>query len=153
MRMPIPFGMKKQVLSNPMNRLGYFAAFIMTVSFTGVLAQRFNCYPLMDRVFSKAAEPPVFKGSLTRYLDSVLHKQLATFTGTVQFNIIIDSAGKACCSYIPDSGSFLSSKELKAAIDHMPAWKPARQNGRTVNFYAVYLLSHSNGNLQLKETH
>lgn len=134
-----------------MNRLGYFAVLIMLVFFTGVSAQRFNCYPWIDRVFSKAAEPPVFKGSLTRYLDSTLHKQLATFTGTVQFNIIIDSTGKACCSYIPDSGSFPSSKELKVAIDHMPAWKPARQNGRTVNFYAVYLLSRSNGNLQLKQ--
>ena len=118
--------------------------FLFFSTLTNVFGQTFSDCNVEEPLFVRVEQASAFNGSLQKYFESELNGTLQDFKGTIQLQILIDISGKACCKSIGNNYSGISSGKIKDIINKMPGWTPARQNGNSVNFLAILLITFNN---------
>jgi hypothetical protein len=86
-------------------------------------------------IFVHTEKAPKYKGQLQNYFEDAFKGDALAYTGEIITIFIIDEDGRCCCTDIQKCDSASLSAKLKDAIDRMPGWKPAVQNGHVVRFY------------------
>jgi ligand-binding sensor domain-containing protein len=87
-------------------------------------------------VFYRAQQAAAFNSSLQEYFDKALNGKWNDLTGPIQVQILIDTSGRPCCMKIDGNHSGVSSQDIKAAVNQMTGWSPARENNHAVCFAA-----------------
>jgi len=102
-------------------------------------AQIYKDCPKLYPLFIKVEHPAQFNGSLTEYFRSHLNDD--TYFRCIKLvRTVIDTNGKSCCAEIINNFSDLSSDKIRIAVNSMPGWTPAKQNGYIVNYICTIQL-------------
>ena len=121
--------------------------FLFFSTLTNVFGQTFSDCNVQGPLFVRVEQASTFNGSLQEYFESELKGTFQDFKGTIQLQILIDINGKACCMSIGNNYSGISSTKIKDVINKMTGWTPAKQNGNSVNFFAVLQITFNNSKL------
>lgn len=109
-----------------------------------------DCITIQEPIFVRVEQAASFTGSLQEFFENDLKALIPNLNGTVQLQILIDPDGKVRCSNINRNSTTLQSIRLKEAVGRMPAWTPAKQNNRPVNFSVILQITFSASKLSLQ---
>ncbi len=120
--------------------------FVLTLlTSIGAAAQSIDttCITYMRPIFYYAEKGARFTDSLNEYFKRSQAKAEPQ-NGALRIHLIIDSIGRLDCITIKYNNTSYKPEEIRRAIDGMPKWLPAVQNGRSVTFCAMIIVAVDN---------
>jgi len=104
-----------------------------------------TCNTYMRRIFYYAQTGAQFTESLNNYFKKALPDKTEPRSDSFRIHLIIDSIGRLDCRTIKYNNTVYTPEEIRHAIDGMPKWLPATQNGHPVTFCAMIIVAVDNG--------
>jgi hypothetical protein len=129
---------------------------IIIISFSGNLFGQIRSITFDDcknvKYLENADNKPIWKDKLkiSQYFNKYfkrysIHLQKET-NGSVYLGIIIFKNGNTCChTFLNLTNINLDSEVFKMAVNKMPKWKPARQNGKRITYLISQIIRIDNG--------
>ena len=122
-----------------------FALTLLTATEAAAQSKDTTCITYRRPIFYSAEKGAHFTDSLEEYFKKALPGKAEPQNGEFRIHITIDSIGRLDCITIKYNNTSYTPEEIRHAIDDMPKWLPAKQNGRSVTFCAMITVAVDNG--------
>ena len=122
-----------------------FAFTLLTATRSAAQESGSNCGVYMRPIFYSAEKGAHFSESLEDYFKKTLPAKNESQRDSFRVQLIIDSVGGLDCTTIKYNTTTYTSEEITRAIDSMPKWLPATQNGHPVTFCVIIVVGYENG--------